>query len=269
MLTGELLDSLDLFFPPGLQEQYDNTGGQIVFRENGITGILLALDAAPELVSEALELGCNCIVTHHPFFFKPVRRIDSSDPHSAVILECIANRISLYAAHTNLDKVFCRKLGEALGFENTGVLFRAENELNGNEIGLGTVAAIRPPMKMKELLAHVKRSLELDFCFYAGNEDDEIRKVALLNGSGGGSIEKIIKSEKVDCIITGDVTYHGVKHAIEHGVAVIDAGHYGTERVLLKFLEQAVRDCLTNADTGNHAPVYISRREENPIRVFL
>jgi putative NIF3 family GTP cyclohydrolase 1 type 2 len=65
MRISELITRLNSFFPVELQESYDNCGGQIVFNDEVITGILLALDVSDAVLDEAEEKGCNCVITHH------------------------------------------------------------------------------------------------------------------------------------------------------------------------------------------------------------
>jgi putative NIF3 family GTP cyclohydrolase 1 type 2 len=91
--------------------------------------------------------------------------------------------------------------------------------------------------------------------------------VALLNGSGGGSIEALAKSGRADCIVTGDVGYHDMKAAAVYGIAVIDAGHFGTERILLTYLKEDIKLLVENA--GGQIPLFISEDEKNPYMIYL
>jgi dinuclear metal center YbgI/SA1388 family protein len=269
MRISELVTRLNGLFPMDLQESYDNSGGQIVFNDEGITGILLALDVSDAVLDEADELKCNCLITHHPFIFKAMKRIDSRDPQGAMVIRCIERRITLFAAHTNLDRLFSGRLNDVLGFRNMEPLMKKDDAGSGKSSGFGSLSLIEPPMSLRDLLAHVRTSLGTGFCLYTGSPEKKISRVALLNGAGGGSVEKIISTRDVQCIITGDVSYHNAAFARMHDVALIDAGHYGTERVFLKILGEAIRDCLTNTPDNSHVPYYISNREENPVRVFI
>jgi dinuclear metal center YbgI/SA1388 family protein len=269
MRISELVARLNIIFPTELQESYDNSGGQIIFNEEEIKGILLALDVDEAVLDEAEELNCNCLITHHPFIFRAMKRIDSRDPQGAMIIRCMERRMTLYAAHTNLDRLFSGRLNDVLGFRNIEPLIKKEDDLSGKSSGFGSLSMIEPPMSLRDLLAHVRTSLGTEFCLYTGSPDKRISRVALLNGAGGGSVEKIITGRDVQCIITGDVSYHNAAFARMHDVAMIDAGHYGTERVFLKILGDVLRDCLTNTPDGGHVPYYISNREENPVRVFI
>ncbi|MFW5751770.1 MAG: Nif3-like dinuclear metal center hexameric protein, partial [bacterium] len=114
MVVSELFNFLNKKFPPLIQEEYDNSGKQIAFSEEKITGVLLALDVSDGVIMEAMEKDCNVIITHHPVFFKPLKNIDDEDVLSKLVLNMIERRISLYSAHTPLDKIYYDKLAEKL-----------------------------------------------------------------------------------------------------------------------------------------------------------
>ena len=80
--------------------------------------------------------------------------------------------------------------------------------------------------------------MNVDFIVYSGDLTAKISKIAFLNGSGGNSVEKIIKNNDIHCIVTGDVGYHHVKIAQLYGIPIIDAGHFGTEKILLNYLKK-------------------------------
>jgi putative NIF3 family GTP cyclohydrolase 1 type 2 len=117
-------------------------------------------------------------------------------------------------------------------------------------------------------MREIREKLNLEFVFFSGDEERDIRRVAIINGAGGGLMGKVLLDRKVDCIITGDVGYHHYRNALEHGVAVIDAGHFGTERVLLLFLRDEIMLFLTESGHPDQIRVDVSQREENPIRVY-
>ncbi len=267
MKTKDLVSLLNEKFPLKLQENYDNAGSQILFPEQEISGVLIALDMDLSLLEEAEKAGANLIVTHHPFFFRAFKQIDLSMPEGKIIAGCIKRHISLYAAHTNLDRVFRHVLCTVMGFKADGTLLKdIPDEQDGT--GFGSLAFLQEPVTLSDLLALAVEKLNLDHCIYSGNQDQQIGRIAFLNGAGGGSIEKIISMYGPECIITGDVNHHSARYAMEHGVSVIDAGHYGTEHILLDFLKDTVLYCLTNSERKN-VPVLISKQEKNPFRVFL
>ena len=268
MIISGLTKELDKRFPLNLQEKYDNAGDQVSFGNSGISSILLSLDIDESVINEAVEKRANLIITHHPFFFKPLSRIRSGEPSSELLLRLIKNEISLYSAHTNLDKIYFDKLGEFLGVGNRELLIKTD-EAGGRDYGFGIYGELPAEVSLEGLLEVVKKKLGLEYVIYSGNKNSKIKKIALIGGAGGSMIEKVLKEREVQCVITGDIGYHPCKTAANHGVAVIDAGHYGTERILLGFLKEEIEDCLTNLDKESDLKLYISEKEENPFKVFI
>jgi dinuclear metal center YbgI/SA1388 family protein len=268
MKIKNIIMELDKIFPLYLQEKYDNAGDQVSFGNSEINNILLSLDIDESVINEAVEKQANLIITHHPFFFKPLSRIRSGEPSSELLLRLIKNEISLYSAHTNLDKIYFDKLGEILGVESRELLVKTD-QTDEIDYGFGVYGEFSIAVTLEDLLENVKKKLGLEYVIYSGNKKSEIKKIALIGGAGGSMIEKVLKEREVQCVITGDIGYHPCKTAIRYGVPVIDAGHYGTERILLGFLRAEIEDCLTNLDKECDVRLHISQKEENPFKVYI
>lgn len=268
MKVDHIIDILNNNFPQYLQESFDNTGSQVIFNDSKVEKILLSLDIDMPVINEAIDNKCNLIIAHHPFFFKPIKSIESSNPKSEMLLKIIEYKINLFAAHTNLDKVYSRKLNDVLGLNHKKILFETNTNNENETYGLGSLSELNKPVKLQNFLKMVKSKLSLDYLIYSGEMQKEIYKVALINGAGGNSIEKIINKNNIDCIITGDIGYHSIKFAIDSSVAVIDAGHFGTEKILLNFLQEELQDYLTNYNNNNHIQILISEKEKNPFNVY-
>jgi putative NIF3 family GTP cyclohydrolase 1 type 2 len=151
MKIKELVTFLDTRFPIHLQEGYDNAGEQISFREAPIRGVLVSLDLDPGVVDEALERDCNIIITHHPLFFHPLKRIISGEPRSDMLLRLLDNGISLYSAHTNLDKIYYDKLSETLGIVDKELLIKTDfTDGNGSAVfGFGTYGQLKEAVNLR------------------------------------------------------------------------------------------------------------------------
>jgi len=269
MKVKDVTALMDRRFPLRLQEEYDNAGSQLVFMNDEVTGILLALDADEGVAAEAAGKDCNLIITHHPFFFKSVRKIIDTEPRSSLLLRLARDRVSLYASHTNLDKVYHEKLAETLGFSGGSLLLESDDKSADGEIGYGTRIDLDAPLLLGDILARVREKLGLDFLVYRGDAGSPVKRIALLNGAGGGSIDRVIALHGPQCVITGDVGYHNVQGAAARGVAVIDAGHFGTERIYLPFLKEDLEELMSGTKHEKHPPVIISESECNPFKVYV
>lgn len=104
MLTAKaVIYELEKLAPPWLAETWDNSGLQVGEYDQEVRGILVALELDEEAVNQALAEGLNLIITHHPFLFQPVRRIDTGKSSGALMAKVIKNDLTVYSAHTNLD----------------------------------------------------------------------------------------------------------------------------------------------------------------------
>lgn len=101
----DIVKAIENYAPLYYQESYDNSGVQVGNIHQKITGVLLTLDITSDVVKEAIALGYNCIVAHHPLIFSGIKSITGKNDIEQCILLAIKNDIVLYAAHTNLDNV--------------------------------------------------------------------------------------------------------------------------------------------------------------------
>ncbi|MDR1653584.1 MAG: Nif3-like dinuclear metal center hexameric protein [Prevotellaceae bacterium] len=114
----EICRLIEGFAPPELQESYDNSGLLAGSPEAEATGALICLDVTEDIVNEAIALGLNLIISHHPFIFGGIKQLTGSNETQRIAIEAIKNNINIFAAHTNLDSaaggvsiVMAQKLG--------------------------------------------------------------------------------------------------------------------------------------------------------------
>lgn len=121
----EVASFLDGIAPKSLQESYDNAGLIVGDFEAEVSGILVCLDSVEETIAEAVRVGANLIVAHHPIVFKGLKRFNGSSYVERTIIKAIQNNMAIYATHTNLDSVengVSWKIAEKLGVKNVRVL---------------------------------------------------------------------------------------------------------------------------------------------------
>lgn len=132
MKIKEVIDALEKFAPLPLQDDFDNAGLQVGLTDAEVTGALLCLDVTEAVVKEAISLGCNLIIAHHPLLFKGLKTITGKNYVERCVMEAIRNEITVYAAHTNLDNAYGGvnfKMAEKIGLKNIQVLEPKENSL--------------------------------------------------------------------------------------------------------------------------------------------
>ena len=118
--------------PLALQESYDNAGLLVGDPTQRVSGVLVSLDCLESVVDEAIEKGCNLIVSHHPIVFKGLKRLTGANYVERTVLKAIKNSIALYAIHTNLDNVSYgvnRRIADRLGLERVQILQGIESNL--------------------------------------------------------------------------------------------------------------------------------------------
>ena len=90
--------------PFGTQMESDNSGLLVGSAAGEVNTVLLALDLTQPVIDEAVSLGAQLIITHHPLMFTPVRSLTEDDYEGRLIRRLIRENISFIAAHTNLDQ---------------------------------------------------------------------------------------------------------------------------------------------------------------------
>ena len=225
MKVGEITAALEVFAPLRIQESWDNSGLIIGSADDEVHGVMLGFDCTPELIREAVEKGCDMVVTHHPLIFKGIKRIDSKDPVGAAIMQAVRSGVAVYAAHTTADKVIAGVSGamaRRLSLQNVSIMVPEED----GTVGLGCVGEFEKPMTGLEALAFVKERFHLGVIRSSKPLMEPIRKVALLGGSGGGEIQLAL-SRGAQLYITADISYHNF--FTPEGFMVMDIGHFESE----------------------------------------
>ncbi|MDO4280623.1 MAG: Nif3-like dinuclear metal center hexameric protein [Peptococcaceae bacterium] len=121
MLVNDITREMERWAPAHLKEDWDNVGLHLGDRQATVKRVLLALTPSEAVVAEAVRKNADLIITHHPFFFKGAKAINSDSATGRMALACIRNNIALFCAHTNLDIAeggVNDALAERLGLEN-------------------------------------------------------------------------------------------------------------------------------------------------------
>ncbi|MCB2292579.1 Nif3-like dinuclear metal center hexameric protein [Clostridium algoriphilum] len=240
--------------PTKLKEDYDNVGLMVGDKEDRVTKILIALDCTMDVIYEAKEKGCNFILTHHPLLFVKPETITADTLIGKKVIQLIKNGINVYASHTNLDSVeggLNDIATEILGYNKYKIIEPSKN-INSNEgyAGIGRLVHLDEPIRLAQLCENVKKFYRAEFIRYVGHDNDLIKTIAIINGSGEDFFHESIRLG-ADCIITGDTKYHGACDLLEENVALIDAGHFATEWVPFKMFGEKFKNNLVKNGYDN------------------
>lgn len=217
----DILNFIDTLAPFDTQEEWDNSGLLVGNDNANVTKILFALDATSDVINQAVNIGADLIVTHHPVIFKAVSNVLSD----SLIYKLIENKISIICSHTNYDKaidgvndILCNKVG----LSNV-------TKLEGACLNIGYVDSSKP-LNVDEFAQYVKSQLKGVVRY--NSYKDNIHKVAVCSGSGSDYLH-LAKELQCDALLTGDGSHHAFLDANEMGIALICAGHFETENIAI------------------------------------
>jgi dinuclear metal center YbgI/SA1388 family protein len=100
---NDLVSFIEEFAPAERTLPGDVSGLQWGDLRREAPALILALDFSEDLLEEALRLGASFILTHHPFLYRPLKKLDLSGKREALLVRALKEDITLYSAHTNLD----------------------------------------------------------------------------------------------------------------------------------------------------------------------
>lgn len=112
-------------------------------------------------------------------------------------------------------------------------------ENRDQSVGLGMRGVLACELRLDEFAARVRDALQVSHVRMVGNEDHRVRCVAVIGGAGAGEVRNV--AHDVDVLVTGDITYHHAVDAVARGLALIDAGHAGTEKFIVPAMAERLR----------------------------
>ncbi|WP_025270462.1 Nif3-like dinuclear metal center hexameric protein [Hippea sp. KM1] len=251
MEVERLIDYLEAYFPLSLQEGWDNSGLQISPQESSIKGVLLSLDVNSQTIDEAVELGCNLIIAHHPVLFSSTKKIFKDFYPYNVLYKAIQNGLGVYAFHTNLD-IAEGGLNDYL----CNLLELEDVEVIEDKRPL-RIGRLKESMSLEGFVDYVKERLSCPMTKYIRSNDRPIRRVAICSGSCMELMHDILGLD-FDVFLSGDLKHHTAIFAKESGINVVDATHFHTE----KFSKYILRDVLKRGFP--QLKVFVSDRDYLP-----
>ena len=228
-----------------------------------IQSVLLTTDVTTDVVDEAIMLGCQLIISHHPLLFHGLKQVCGQTPQARIVEKAIKHDIAIYSAHTSLDSVqggINTRLADLLGLANVTPL---RPSVSGFSF-LGVIGSLPEPMPFDSFLKRVRARLDTTYIRYSLpqfsilNSQFSIKKVALCGGSGAEFIPEAI-AQGADVYLTADVKYHEFQEA-DGRIAIVDIDHWVSE----KHARDIFRDLLAPlAPQG--LTCYISEKDHTPV----
>ncbi len=230
MTVQDIFNFLNAKFPTATACDFDNVGLLVGDKDKTVSKALIVLDCTMIAIEEAINSGCELIISHHPVIFNPLKRILKGD----IVFEAIKNNISIISMHTNLDQgsngvndILCDILeptqkGTFVGYDN--FIFRK-----------CTIS----PISSDDLADKLKLKLGGSIKYVPSNK--MIENVLVCGGSGGNFIIDA-QNFGFDALITADVKHNHFLDAQHNGIALFDAGHFNTENVVIEPLKELLQN---------------------------
>jgi dinuclear metal center YbgI/SA1388 family protein len=230
---SDVIAALDSLWPQAWAEEWDAVGTVCGDPDAPVSRVLFAVDPVQAIADEAVRLGADLLVTHHPLYLRGTTTVSAATFKGRVVHTLIRNDIALHVAHTNADRAdpgVSDALAEALGLRVTGPLVPDPADPAGRR-GLGRLCAVDTALTVRGLTALAAERLPATAqgIRAAGDPDAPVRTVAVCGGSGDG-LFGAVRAAGADAFLTADLRHHPVSEAREHSdLALLDAAHWATE----------------------------------------
>lgn len=225
--VSDVYDYLRGIAPLELQMDFDNAGIQVGSLEQEVGKILVALDITNAVIDEALALGAQLIVSHHPLIFGGLNNV-TAEGKGAKTLRLARAGISAISMHTNLDI--------AQGGVNDVLieLLGANSEQGLDADNCGRVGELPEPMEFMAFAKMCREKLNVQGLRYY-NAGRPVKRLAVMGGAGGSEVQAAF-DKGCDTYVTADVSYHQFQLADELKINLIDADHFCTENPIVPVL---------------------------------
>jgi dinuclear metal center YbgI/SA1388 family protein len=247
--VGDIAAIMEQWAPADTVDNGDNVGLLAGFSSRNVGSVLIALDVNEGVIEHAASVGANMIIAHHPFIYRPISSVSDTNTAGRLAALAISAGVAVFAAHTNLDRatggvndVLCEVIG----------LTGAKPAFEG---GIGRMAALGPVMALNDFAMQVKVALDAPIVRVTGREERLIKKLYIVSGAGRHDIGYAIKAG-ADCMLTGELGYHDAQEALACGLCVVEAGHYDTEKPVLKHIEKHLQSQFQRLQYNVRTAVY-------------
>lgn len=253
-----VLDVLARIAPPELAAEWDNTGLVLEpsARRRTVARVLLTIDLTEAVVAEAGRAGVDLVVAYHPPIFRALKRLVAADPAQRAVLAAVRAGFAVWSPHTALDAA-SGGIADWLAGVVAGEDAAAGPQPCG-EGGFGRRGELPAPVALATLLSRIKQRLgvrAVRLCLGPQGLRQRVRTFAVAAGAGGS----VLRGERVDLWLTGELSHHDALAALAAGTAVLLGEHSNTERGYLPVLRRRLRQPF-----GGALEVAIARSDRDP-----
>ncbi|MCR5180071.1 MAG: Nif3-like dinuclear metal center hexameric protein [Bacteroidaceae bacterium] len=265
MEIKEIIAALEQFAPLPLQESYDNAGLQCGLTETEASGALLCLDVTEEVLREAIDLGCNLVVSHHPLLFHGLKQVADANLVQRCLRLALRNDICIYSAHTNLDNAedgVNFRMAEKLGLIDVQLLHPKSVAVGARQVkcGSGVLGYLPEAEDSLAFLQRVKQAFKVEALQHNQLLERPVQSIVICGGAGDFLLEDAIRAE-ADAFLTGEMHYHTwFGHEQELQIAVL--GHYESEQYTREIFREVIERVAPSL------PIYDTEVLTNPIHIL-
>lgn len=224
------------FAPKNLSEPWDNDGIMLCGDlEAEIKRAVVCLEVNKAAIDFAAMTNAQCIITHHPFIFKPLKSVSGETFCS--IEKLITSRISVLSYHTRLD---CADggvndlLAKRLGLSDISS-FSAED----GGAKMGRFGSLEREIDINDFASFVKSTLHSEGLRFSSPKGKKVNKAAVLGGAGKDFLRGAVNAG-ADVFVSADLSHNTFLDGTDMGIAVIDAGHYSTENLVTSLIAELI-----------------------------
>lgn len=237
MTIAKLYEFLEKSVPGTLSAEWDNDG-MACCTDPGkdVKRVLIALDATEQAVARAVEGKFDLLLTHHPLLFRGVKELTPAKCVPRKLLKLALSGVAAISLHTRLDAAeggVNDVLAALLGLTDVKP-FAPESE-----VPCGRIGKLPAPVDITVFSRTVCTLLDAPAVNLIGN--GTVQTVAVLGGEGGDFVDAA-RAVGADLFLAGRIGYHRMLDAAEEGLAVMEAGHFYTERPVLARLAALVKE---------------------------
>tara|TARA_B110000438_G_scaffold288115_1_gene321175 strand:- start:53 stop:772 length:720 start_codon:yes stop_codon:yes gene_type:complete len=225
--VSNILNTLSKWAPIETQESWDNSGLQCGDLNQKVNSILISLDCDLNCLNAIKKHKPQLIITHHPIFFKPIKKIEWQSDIGQILSTCIQNNCSLISMHTNLD------------IAPDGVNDAFIEKYNIDPKKTKTFQTYGKYIKANKTKEELSTPIEAKI---RGDESKtKFNKIAFCAGSGHGLVPYLSKYN-IDAFITGEINYHDHVFCQFHHITVFECDHKRSEQWILKKIETYLQE---------------------------
>lgn len=253
--VGEIRAEIDRRAPFASAAEWDAVGLQIGDPEREVSAVVVVHELTTRLLEVILSSGAELVVTYHPLLFRPLRSITAVPGAEGRVLALTEGRVAVISVHTNWDAApggASDSLAAALDIRDTEG-FASSMTGGGDEVWSGRCGSFGGSVGDLAELVQARLGVRPRL---SGPLDRVVRRVAVLPGSGGSRVEEAV-SAGADAYVTGDVSHHEARRAVDSGMVMVDAGHAPTERPGVRALYDLVAGIVDR-------PVEMVGGDDNP-----